>query len=216
MKTLTPMCCRHRMAAHQRGLSLFIALIALAVISLASVALIRSVDTATVIAGNVSFKQSTVNSGEAALIEVSRWIGDRMANPATVVEMESNNTANGYYARETFSSNPASALPKLNDQATWVAGSRAAVVKDCGGALGDRDCSGNEIRYIVERMCRNAGPANTDHCLFGPGSDTTSSQGVKNDPDPRPSGTTSSVIYRVTARVLGPKDTVSYIQSFIY
>ena len=42
----------------QQGVVLFIALVALVVMSLAAVALIRSVDTNTLIGGNLSFKQA--------------------------------------------------------------------------------------------------------------------------------------------------------------
>lgn len=51
----------------QRGVVLFFALIALVAMSLAAVALIRSVDTSTLIAGNLAFKQATKNSAEAGI-----------------------------------------------------------------------------------------------------------------------------------------------------
>ena len=216
MKTLNSTGTERSGGIRQKGVVLLIALIALAIISLAAVALIRSVDTSSIIAGNVAFKQSTVSSGEAALIEVSRWIEVKMNNPATMLEMESDNAAMGYYAKETFTSDPKnSILPKLTSTAAWD-GSRSAIVNDYNNAPGDTDYSGNTIRYIIERMCTAYGPASTERCLFGPGSDNTDTSGIKNDPNPRPSGTTSSVMFRVTARVLGPKNTVSYIQTFIY
>ena len=46
---------------------LFFALIALVVMSLAAVALIRSVDTSTMIAGNLAFKQSATTSGDSGV-----------------------------------------------------------------------------------------------------------------------------------------------------
>ena len=49
----------------QRGVVLFLALIALVIMSLAAVALIRSVDTNTLIAGNLSFKQAATTSADA-------------------------------------------------------------------------------------------------------------------------------------------------------
>lgn len=49
----------------QRGVVLFFALISLLAIMLAAVALVRSVDTSTIIAGNLAFKQSATSSGDA-------------------------------------------------------------------------------------------------------------------------------------------------------
>jgi len=54
-------------ASRQRGVVLFFALIALVVMSLAAVALIRSVDTNTLIAGNLAFKQAATSSGDSGL-----------------------------------------------------------------------------------------------------------------------------------------------------
>ncbi len=51
----------------QRGVILIITLIVLVAMTLASIAMVRSVDTSTVIAGNLAFKQSATASGDAGL-----------------------------------------------------------------------------------------------------------------------------------------------------
>jgi type IV pilus assembly protein PilX len=48
----------------ERGVVLLVALIILVALTLAGVALIRSVDTANIIAGNLSFRESAVHAGE--------------------------------------------------------------------------------------------------------------------------------------------------------
>ncbi len=48
----------------QRGVALFFALICMVAIMLAAVMLVRSVDTATLIAGNLAFQQSATRSGD--------------------------------------------------------------------------------------------------------------------------------------------------------
>ena len=48
----------YRGAGTQRGLVLFFALIALVAMSLAALALVRSVDTSTLISGNLAFRQA--------------------------------------------------------------------------------------------------------------------------------------------------------------
>ena len=49
----------------QHGIVLFTVLIALVVLSLASVALVRSIDTGTTIAGNLAFRQAATQAGDA-------------------------------------------------------------------------------------------------------------------------------------------------------
>lgn len=51
----------------QRGVVLLIALIVLVAMTLAGIAMMRSVDTGVVITGNMAFKQSTINAGDVGL-----------------------------------------------------------------------------------------------------------------------------------------------------
>jgi Tfp pilus assembly protein PilX len=71
----------------QQGMVLFFALIALVVMSLAAVALIRSVDTNTMIAGNLGFKQSATVSADSGVETAIDWLG------ANQTILTANNTA---------------------------------------------------------------------------------------------------------------------------
>lgn len=212
----------------QRGIVLFIALIALLVISLAAVALIRSVDTSTLIAGNLAFKQSATNGGEGALLRATQWIESKAAVDPSV-ELNADSLGNGYYATSTALATAngyaatMSSYQMLTSDATWAANKSQVAQINCNGVVSDTDCGGNQIRYVIERMCSLSGaavgalaPAN-QQCLFGPISDSTSSQNVKDATNADGLTTSSGApMYRVTARVIGPKNTVSYIQSFVY
>lgn len=178
----------------QQGVVLFFALIALVVMSLAAVALIRSVDTNSIIAGNLSFKQSTMFSADRGVETALAWV---IANEAL---LEADSVANGYYATSDV-------VPHLN----------ARALVDASGVTDTLDDGqGNAVRYVVQRMCQNPGPASRGapaFCLFGPTIEVPDDHGAV---PPPPSKFAPSLIYRVTARVVGPKNTVSYIQSFVY
>ncbi|HLB44195.1 MAG TPA: hypothetical protein VJK49_02320, partial [Candidatus Limnocylindrales bacterium] len=58
----------------QRGVVLFIALIVLVAMSLAGVALIRSVDTGSVIAGNIAFRQTAMHVGDNGIEAARTWL----------------------------------------------------------------------------------------------------------------------------------------------
>ena len=197
-------------AIKQRGVVLFLALIALVALSLAAVALIRSVDTSTLIAGNIAFKQSATTSADAGVESAIAWLtGVQSANSSINVLTNAThpfnitNAANGYYSN-------ANSIDLFAD-ATWSISTIPAVT----------DSSGNTIRYIIERMCRNADVAiqNAD-CLFSDpnddGNPTTTrlpQEVCAGDGCPM-AGQRPQI--RITARATGPKNSVSYVQAFVY
>lgn len=208
----------------QRGLVMLIAMIALVVLSLAAAALVRTVDSATIIAGNLTFKQSATNSGEAALIRANQWLATQAAADPPV-GLDSNNLAQGYYATinslTTLRGLPSeSVLKALTDDATWAAGNSQAASVTCKGVTSDKDCSGNTIRYVIERMCTLPGAASgalmnpAQKCLFGPTVEGGVSQQAGKPQAAAPSQ--ASPMFRITARSAGPKNTFGYIQSFVY
>jgi type IV pilus assembly protein PilX len=209
----------------QRGVVLFLALIAIVVMSLAAVALIRSVDTSTLIAGNLAFKQSATTSADAgieaaiALLTVTR---DSAANANKNVLSDATHTFNitSTATRPGYYSNADPALD-LFAAATWDNDINNSNNNSVNSVLVGTDASGNKTRYVIQRMCRNANVAiqNAD-CLFSAGSEDASGQQI---PLPQTicSGTGCPVAgqtpqIRITTRVTGPRNTVSYVQAFVY
>jgi len=203
-------------AMKQRGVVLFFALIALLAMSLAAVALIRSVDTSTMIAGNLAFKQAATSSGDAGIEAAMTWLaGIETANTTLNVlnnaahPFNSDNAAAGYY------SSAASAVSLTDGTGIQWDNTDSALV------LPDPDSSGNSIRYVIQRMCRNANqPIQTADCLFSGALQDNNGQNI---PLPQEvcqgagcpvAGQTPQI--RITARTTGPRNTVSYVQAFVY
>lgn len=195
----------------QRGVVLFIALVALVVMSLAAVALIRSVDTNTVISGNLSFKQSAVVSSDRGVETALSWMNTTAV--ANMAALNTDNAGNGYFA--TFTGINLDDKAVLKADATWT--NNSAVATGSGISGGTETASGNTIRYIVQRMCREPIAPTKEKCLFGDAEVGSGSRGVK---DATEAGalidSAESPIYRVTVRVTGPKNTVSYTQTYVY
>lgn len=207
MKNSTMNACQHQ--AKQAGVVLFVALIALLVLSLAAVGLIRSVDTSTLIAGNLAFKQSANYSADHGVEAAIAWIN---SNPAL---LDGDASANGYFASLNSDNSPNNDKEKLFESTTWE--ENTGFASGDGINAGVETSSGNTIRYIIQRMCKKSGPADsTNECLYGAGTEGGNSNastayigGIKGN-------TSRSPIYRVTARVDGPKNTVSYTQAFVF
>lgn len=60
--------------ARQKGVVLMVALIVLVALTLAGIALMRSVDTSTIIAGNLAFQQAATNYGDTGIETAITWL----------------------------------------------------------------------------------------------------------------------------------------------
>jgi hypothetical protein len=83
------------------------------------------------------------------------------------------------------------------------------------GITGGVDAYGNTVQYIVERMCNQVGAATSTTCLLATSDLDNRSHNVCPPNCGAPEVLTELPVYRVTVRIAGPKNTVSYIQAFI-
>jgi type IV pilus assembly protein PilX len=214
MKSLSTTHSRHVGAAKQRGLVLFFALIALVAMSLAAITLVRSVDTTTLISGNLAFRQAATTSADGGTeTAVNTMAAIELANLAKNVFTDTTHAFNVTNAAIGYYSNVGTA-PDLMAATTWVNGISSAAVTEATG-------NGNTYRYIIERMCRTPNVVLTiQNCLFSSAAANKSNMAV-----PLPSSICEgpgcpkagqTPLYRVTVRVTGPKNTISYIQAMVY
>ncbi len=198
----------------QQGVVLFFALIALVIMSLAGVALIRSVDTNSQVTGNLSFRQSAAISSSYGVEAVADTLGTKPYTYANTTDAN-----NGFYADCNQFNTTAGTTDcngaKLTLDSSWVPGGKSSLATGVGISAGV-DAYGNTVQYIVERMCNATGAPARASCILATSDPQNGSYAIKNEPQAdRPDGFSDSPIYRVTVRVDGPKNTVTYIQSFI-
>jgi type IV pilus assembly protein PilX len=225
-------------ARKQRGVVLFFTLIALVVMSLAAVALIRSVDTSTLIGGNLAFKQSGTSSGDAGIEAAIDWLSkttvtmdvagkgvyrdaDYALNIDGGIAGYTNADGTACCQNSGYFSNVGTSLRLTDGTFNWNANSTQV----------GTDISGNTVRYVIERLCRTANeiPATEEHpelvpprsgCLFSSAALDNSGKQIQLAPNickgpGCPSGGQTALM-RITSRVTGPKNTVSYIQTVVY
>ena len=189
---------RSRNRNRQEGIVLLVALIMLVAMSLAGVALMRSVETAVIVAGNFAFKESGIQVADRGVQEAARWLTVN----STGNTLYNNNPSSGYF----------SALPDTDpdyfDLANW-----GSTVLMNGGTP---DASGNIVRYVIHRMCNMPDtPYNDPNQSCGQQlSNLTTSGGSKRRDATRFQGP-PILYYRVTTRVDGPRNTVTVIQTSI-
>ena len=192
----------------QKGAVLFIALIVLVAMMLASIALVRSVDTANVIAGNLAFKQATVQAGdfgvEVAAAELPNIIAGTL--DANVTPGASGTPNYWYYA--TRRDADAYGIPTTKE--AGIAG--AATPIDWSNVPVATTVAGNSVQVVIDRLCLGPAPVTdvTGNCFF----EGSTSGGSKKAGAPVFTSVTT-VFYRVTARVAGPRNTVSMVQAIV-
>jgi type IV pilus assembly protein PilX len=186
----------------QQGVVLFISLIMLVAMTLAAIGMIRSVDTGNLVSGNMAFKQSSVLAGDRGIQEGFNWLNNNIANLST------SNLAVGYYS-SIQGGDPNWFAEDIWQNATTVAGA---------------DAAGNTVQYVIHRLCTqpdtayngiNAGVAN--QCSTSLTSTPASNAAVGTSAKLGASvyQTNPLVYYRITSRVLGPRNTVSIVQATV-
>jgi hypothetical protein len=196
-------------AAGQRGLVLFVALVALVVLAFAAASMMRSVDTATLVAGNIADRQASVQESDRGVEAARAFLLDRAINDPNYLNSATNPT-------------PTRALPysSNNGGLDWDPrrhdwNQRAALLPAGAG--------GNEIYYVIHRMCdldtqgtpRGNFLDAANNCMLvtaNLGSDAAReevSYGRRNFS----SAATGRPVYRVTIRVLGPKNAQTFVQA---
>jgi hypothetical protein len=80
-----------------------------------------------------------------------------------------------------------------------------------GTFLKETDAAGNTIRYVIERMCIDEGPANAAICDMSPPkkSEATTAMELEKPNTPR------VPFYRLTVRVDGPNNTTTFAQAML-
>jgi type IV pilus assembly protein PilX len=190
----------------QRGIVLFIALIVMVAMTLAAVALIRSVDTTNTAVGNLAFRQSSILPANYAVeTAVASLFVEAYNGGPKVTDPTKDDTNVNYYSTFKRTDNKIG-VPK--DLQTYTA-ARALKIQL-------KDDADNLITYVIERMCDDTSPVKPGDGVaaltwcdmmapkLSPGT-------TVNDPDifkipPLP-------FYRVTVRVDGPKNTASFLQA---
>lgn len=178
----------------QQGVVLLVALIVLVALTLAGVALVRSVDTANLIAGNLSFHQSAIQAGERSTELAVTWLADPNNRP-TLISLTP--TPSAGYVANGIAQSPAPGP-------SWASG----LTPRPGGT----DAAGNTVQYVIHRLCEKVGAPHLANCAREPaGTNTGGSQAAGGL---APIGN-NRVYYRVTTRIEGPRRTVAYIQTIV-
>lgn len=180
-----------RFPRREQGVVLFIALIVLVAMTLAGVAMVRSGDTGSIFAGNLAFRQQTVTAGDGGIQTAFTWLSAQ-----TEAVLVNDDAANGYYSSVQN--------PDWFADASWA------------GGVTYTDTQGNSISYMIHRMCTDPNVVhNATQCArMAADASASTSGGSMRVGAPVYVGN-PQLLYRITARIVGPRNTVSVVQSMV-
>jgi type IV pilus assembly protein PilX len=187
-------------AARQQGVVLIFALIVLLILAIGAVALLRSVNSSLLSAGNLAFHRDLVNQGEQAVSVVMTEFktgGPPLSGAPTTDDFPAAN-----YKSTVLPTNAQGVpLALLDDTAFLGVGSIANDIVPTAN-------SQVLIRYVIDRLCTNTGTAGSPNCVQSTGLPTGGTAN-RNTAVAPPSAT----VYRVSVRVTGPRNTQAFLQT---
>jgi hypothetical protein len=176
--------------------------------SLAGIAVLRSVDTGTIIAANLAFRQNATYVGDIGVESARTWL---LANGGATLynNQPAVSGGAGYFATMQTGVDLLGTDPGQADF-PWDNTSTVNVTAPAPPA-------GYAARYVIHRLCDTSGDPGSVNCVRSTGASTaaSSTKGAATYSSYAISAPTSA-FYRITVRVVGPRNSVSYVQATVY
>jgi Tfp pilus assembly protein PilX len=198
------------------GIVLPAALVMLIALMLGAAALMRMVESASLLSGNLAFKRAATLAAEAGTEAAIGWLAQQDA--ATLAQDQ---PLYGYYAADAekfdgSGNRSGSALARVDWQGDRCAG---ATIARCltPGTLPGQDAAGHTVRYVMQRLCAASGPhAASGSCAFHvpAEAESNSRSGLSYSRSQRLADAPLAY-YRITAHASGPRNTVSVIEVLV-
>ncbi|WP_457324263.1 hypothetical protein [Roseateles sp. P5_E11] len=194
------------------------------VISLAAVALVRSVDTSSLVIGNLGFKQDATSAASQAAESAVAYLN---ANAGT--NLHNDRAAAGYYAssRDSLDMTGQGSTSNARVVVDWTGSGTAncslyaaGSFNNCVSPSAEISLNGgaNTARYIITRLCAAEGAPSAVDCAVPTGSSLTGggNKGVQSYKDGKAQTVvTNSQFYRIVVRATSARGTVSFTETIV-
>jgi type IV pilus assembly protein PilX len=218
----------------QRGLSLLFSLLSLVAMSIATLALVRSVDTSAMLLGNIGLKQDATAAADQATRLAIDWLSSNLGG------LTADNPGTGYYAStQELAGDGATVKPPVDVTGEMIVSgaSNARQLVDWDGdscatapsgtytgcsihTASAGNINGNKARYVVFRLCSKPGDFMVDTTV-------SCAQRPANAECGGPNGglkyggvalgcAKAIAYYRVVVRVQGARDTTSFTETIVH
>jgi type IV pilus assembly protein PilX len=203
----------------QQGLSLIFSLLTLVALSLSALALIRSVDTGTLVLGNLGFKQDTQLAADDAARSAMAWLSDNVGKGT----LNADRVTDGYYAKADPNLDPTGNNAARTLKVGWDTNSCAVTTTRLCPSAELQLSNDVKAKYLIQRLCNAAGDpyasGSTIACARPLSSSTVTTGNVGNLSYTNPtfnSTTTFTQYYRILVRATGPRNTTTFTESIVH
>jgi Tfp pilus assembly protein PilX len=187
----------------QAGISLVMTLIILVVITLSSLAMVVSMRAGISAAGNIAFSQAAVRVADVGVKAAYDRVKALIEALRTALNDPS--TAEAYYVVHNDATGCTAAIEFAPESYDFMN-------PNCARELAQT--SNFRIFYVIHRLSTAAGQCSgAAGCQYTPQVETTSTEGGTK---PLPTTNSQFVYYRVTVKVVGPRNNNRYVQALIY
>ena len=224
----------------ERGVVLIIALVMLITITFAGLALFRQVGLGAVIIGNLAFKQGATSAADRGVEAARAWLTSPTLASIPRLQGEAAAGINGYYPAWCYNAASDWGTAGTDSSCTRTTGapsfdpltynwtdatSTVALGPDTDATTGF-DTAGNRVQYVIHRMCSMDGSINEvreftspvgqaiQSCVLASGGRQCLDQGLQFAANCF--GQSVQPYYRLTARVQGPRNTLSYVEVMLF
>jgi type IV pilus assembly protein PilX len=187
-------------AARQQGVVLVFSLIVLLILAIGAVALLRSVNSSLLGAGNLAFHRDLVNQAEQA---ISTVITEFKTNGPPLGGVTTGSMLTANYSATTLATNP-QGVPFVLLSNNIAVFNAVATAPDIVGRTPDVT-----IRYVIDRLCAPLTViATSTTCVQSTGLPTggTANRNTALSPP-------SATVYRISVRADGPRNTQAFLQT---
>lgn len=211
----------HSKKKSQSGMVLIIVLISVAMMTMAAMSLVRSIDTGALIIGNLGFRQGATLAADSSVESAISWL--QANNLGTTLYNDIPNSA--YYSTSfdalDISGNSTATTRVLadwdNNLCNYAATGSFASCKAASPAV---TANGYTTSYIIMRMCKTAGDPNltTNNCAkpLASSSSTSPKRGELKYGEDKRFAPASGPYFRVVVRSRGPRNTTSYTETYLH
>ena len=217
------------------GFVLVVALVIMVIMTLSTVAMITSIRGGISASANIAFRQAATRSADVAVDSAYQWVQTRMGASATALnsDIAPANTAAATATPRYYSTMSGADSGCKKDGVANAFTPQSYRFSDtitggdgfpCAGKIATKP-SGYDLYYVIHRMATTAGQACPTALCLAPAvtaaASSGSSAGCSLDPSAAnfcgTSSTTNSLVYyRITVKVVGPRQNNRYIQGFVY
>jgi Tfp pilus assembly protein PilX len=184
----------------QRGVVLIYALVAMVLLMVSGLALVRGMGTSVAISGNFALRRDLLNEGEQGVVSAESMFTTGAL--ATVAARTAAVPAANYSPTTLATDNNGIPLALLSDTTFAGVGSTANDLTPENGVT---------VRYVIDRLC----VAGTTRPVFSDCAAYTGATKGRGDLRQNAAGGPFKPVYRITVRVMGPKNSMTFLQTTI-